>query len=282
MPTFYNQATLSLGGVITNSNTTEAEFLSGLTISKTAINSTYSEGGAIVYAITVTNAGASAYDDLSVRDNLGAFASAGGAAVVPLSYVDGSIIYYLNGALQTPPTVTDEGELVISGINLPAGGSATFIYEARVNEFAPLEQGASITNTAMVNGCGGEASASATVTVEEAQRLSIAKAVSPDTVTCNGRLTYTIILQNLGNMPVVATDGAIISDVFNPVLSNITVTLNGAELAVGVGYTYDEATGEFATTDGTLTVPAATFLTNESGAVVTTPGVTVLTVSGTV
>ena len=37
MATFYNQAKLSFDGNILNSNTTEAELLSGLSITKTAI-----------------------------------------------------------------------------------------------------------------------------------------------------------------------------------------------------------------------------------------------------
>ena len=41
MPTFYNQASLSLGGQVTNSNTTEAELLSGLALTKTAITERY-------------------------------------------------------------------------------------------------------------------------------------------------------------------------------------------------------------------------------------------------
>lgn len=45
---------------------------------------------------------------------------------------------------------------------------------------------------------------------------------------------------------------------------------------------YNQATGEFATTDGTVTVPAATYTQNPDGSIVTTPGVTVLTVTGTV
>ena len=70
MATFYNQATLSYGGNVVNSNTTEAELLSGLTIDKTAISTNYTAGGNITYAITVSNMGGSAYSGLTVTDNL--------------------------------------------------------------------------------------------------------------------------------------------------------------------------------------------------------------------
>ena len=285
MATFYNQATLSYGGNTVNSNITEAELLSGLTLTKTPITGNYTAGGNLVYAVTLSNMGTTAYKDLTLTDNLGAYTLAGGATAVPLTYVNGSIQYYLNGVLQPAPTVTSAGNLEISGIDLPPSSTATFIYEAQANEFAPIAAGSTITNTVSTNGGVGigEITASATVTVSEAPALTIAKAVCPAVIADNGELTYTLIVQNLGNTPIVATDGVIIRDVFNPILSNIAVTLDGIALAEGTGYTYNEATGEFATADGVVTVPAATYTQDPTtGAVTTTPGVTVLTVTGTV
>ncbi len=284
MATFYNQATLSYGVNTVISNITEAELLSGLEIEKRAISATYTPGGNVVYAITISNMGSTAYNALTVTDNLGAYALPGGATVLPLTYVDGSILYYLNGVLQPAPTVTATQGLLIEDVNLPANSTATFIYEAVANEFAPIGQGATITNTAATNGGAGvgEITASATVSVEEAPQLTIAKAVCPAVLTDNDQLTYTLIVQNLGNIPIVATDGVIIRDFFNPILSDIIVTLDGAVLEEGAGYTYNEATGEFATTDGAITVPAATYTQSPAGSITTTPGVTVLTVTGRV
>lgn len=287
MPTFYNQASLSLGGQVTNSNTTEAELLSGLTLTKTAITASYGAGDSVVYAVTLTNAGGSVYTDLTVTDDLGAYTLPDGTTtVVPLTYADGSIRLYLNGILQTPPTVTVvDGQLTVTGIDLPANGTATLLYEATANGFAPLAAGSTITNTASVlGGAGiGTLTAEATVTADEAPQLTIAKAVCPAIVTDNEELTYTLIVQNLGNTPINATDGLTVSDTFSPILSNITVTLDGAPLAEGTGYTYDDTTGAFTTLDGAVTVPAATYTQDPvTGAIVTTPGVAVLTITGTV
>ena len=285
MATFYNQATISYGGNVLNSNTTEAELLSGLQITKTPITASYGAGSSIVYAITVSNMGSSAYNPLTVTDDLGAYTLAGGGTAVPLTYVTDSILYYLNGAIQPSPTVTAVGNLTIEGINLPANSTATFIYEARANEFAPIAAGSTITNTATTNGGVGigEISATATVTVNEEPKLTIAKAVCPAVLNDNDQLTYTVIVQNLGNTPIVATDGVVISDVFNPVLSGISVTLDGAALAEGTGYTYDAVSGAFSTVSGVVTVPAATYTQDPAtGTVTTTPGVAVLTVTGTV
>lgn len=285
MATFYNQATLSFGGNTVNSNTTEAELLSGLELTKTAVTQTYTAGGNLVYTFTLTNMGGSAYTDLTVTDDLGAYTLPGGGTAVPLTYVDGSIRYYLNGILQPAPTVSATGNLTVEDIDLPANSVATFIYEARANEFAPIAAASVITNTVSTDGGVGigELTATAEVTVEEAPSLTIAKAVCPAIINDNDRLTYTIIVQNIGNTPIVATDGVVISDLFNPILSNLTVTLNGTELAEGTGYTYNTTTGEFTTADGVITVPAATYNQDPTtGSITTTPGVAVLTVTGTV
>ncbi len=285
MATFYNQATLSFGDETLNSNITEAELLSGLTITKTAITPIYNAGGNVVYAVTLSNMGNVAYNDLTVTDDLGAYTLVGGGTAVPLSYVAGSVFYYVNGVLQTAPTTTTVGNLEFSGINVPAGGVATIIYEVEANEFAPIAASSTITNTASVDGGAGIGvlTDTAQINVNEEPRLTIAKAVCPAVITDNSEVTYTIIVQNLGNTPITATDGVIIGDTFNPILQNITVTLDGVALATGVGYNYDTATGVFATTDGTVTVPAATYTQDPTtGAITTTPGVAVLTVTGTV
>ena len=60
--------------------------------------------------------------------------------------------YYTNGTLQAAPAVTQGPPLSITGISVPAGGNATVIYEAALNEYAPLGTEASVTNTATVSG----------------------------------------------------------------------------------------------------------------------------------
>ena len=283
MATFFNQASLSFNGNVVNSNVTEAELLVGLEITKTPITATYTAGGNIVYAVAVRNAGGTAYDSLTLVDDLGTYTLPGGGSATPLTYVADSLVYYLDGVLQPTPTVITGIGLTVDGIDLPGGSTALFIYEAQANEFAPIAAGSSITNTASTDGGVGvgEISASATVTVREAPSLTIAKAVCPAIVNDNDLITYTVIVQNLGNVAVVATDGVVISDVFNPILSDLTVTLDGETLAEGTGYTYNELTGEFATVNGAITVPAATYTVDpESGIITTTPGVTVLTVTG--
>ena len=102
-------------------------------------------------------------------------------------------------------------------------------------------------------------------------------------MTENGTLTYRFIIQNFGNTAAVATDNVTLTDTFDPILSGLTVTLDGTVLSEGTDYTYNETTGEFATVQSRITVPAATFTQDPvTGNWITTPGVTTVTVTGTV
>lgn len=286
MATFFNQASISFNGFVTNSNVTSGEVLDVLTATKSAISSSYRQGGGVVYAISILNSGAVPISGITVTDDLGSYTATSGE-VTPLDYTQDSVRLYVNGTLVASPTVTVGPPLVFSGITIPAGGVALILYEASANAYAPLASGATISNTATVEATApcveGPITASASVGAADFTSLSIAKSVCPDAVSSCEEITYTFVIQNAGNTPVVATDNLTVSDTFAPALSNITVTLDGAPLTEGVGYTYDEATGVFATLPGQITVPAATFVQDPvTGIVTTTPGTTVLTVSGTV
>ena len=102
-------------------------------------------------------------------------------------------------------------------------------------------------------------------------------------VTENGRLTYTFVIQNSGNTPAVATDNVAITDVFDPILTGLTVTFNDTTWTEGVNYTYSETTGEFATIPSQITIPAAVYTQDPvTGEWSVEPGVGVLIVTGTV
>ena len=286
MATFFNQASISYGGFVTNSNLTSGEVLDTLAVTKTAISTGSGVSTGVVFAVSLVNSGTAAIGGITVTDDLGAY-TVGETTVVPLDYTDGSVKLYVNGTLAAAPTTTAGPPLTFTGINLPAGASALLLYEATTNSYAPLTAGSQINNTATVNAeapcVEGPIPATADIAVGEFTNLSIAKSVCPDTVSSCEEITYTFIIQNAGNEEVAATDNLIVSDTFAPILSNLTVTLNDTPLAVGTGYTYDETTGAFTTVAGQITVPAATFTQDPTtGVVTTTPGVTILTVSGTI
>ena len=282
MAIFTNRATLSYNGGTINSNTVTGELLEVLSVTKDAVSDVYAAGDVVTYVVTIRNTGAAALTGLTATDDLGGYEFEG-EMLYPLTYVPGSLLYYQNGAAQPAPAVAGGPPLTVSGITVPAGGNATLVYQAAVNDLAPLGAGDIIVNTVTVTGAGVLTPVSDTETINARQQaeLTISKAICPAVVTDNSRLTYTFVIQNSGNTPVVATDNAVITDVFNPVLTDIVVTYNGTVWTEGVNYTYDETTGLFTTLPG-IAVPAATYTRNPDGTFTVTPGVATVTVTGTV
>ena len=284
MAQFTNQAQLSYNNSVTNSNIAVGEILEVLSATKTAVMNDYVRNDDITYVISILNSGTAPFTGLTLTDNLGAY-TWNETSLVPLTYVENSARYYVNGILQPAPTVeATEAALVISGLNIPAGGNAIIVYEAEANQFAPLDVEGTITNTATISGIGLSSTITATETVftEAVPELTITKSVSPVPVSENGILTYTFIIQNSGNTAADVSSNIVITDIFNPILSNLTVTLDGVTLPA-TSYTYNETTGEFATVAGSITVPAATYTQSATeGFYIINPGVTTLTISGTV
>lgn len=284
MATFTNQATLSYLGVDTLSNIVTGELLDSLAVSKTAVTESYTAGDAVTYVIALTNSGAVSVNGLTVTDDLGAY-SFGTGTLVPLTYVPGTLRYFVNGVLQPTPTVTDTSPLTVTGITVPAGGNSILVYSAIPNAYAPLGVDGQIENTVTVSGAGIVTRLTATeiVTAENDGSLSITKAMTPTTVTEGDTITYTLTIENFGTEPIVATDGAIVTDTFDPIINITSVTLNGIPLAEGTQYTYNETTGAFATLSGALPIPGAIAVQDPATGVWTlVPGTAVLTITGIV
>lgn len=283
MASFTNFATLSYNGGTTNSNIVTGEILEALTAVKTAVSANYSAGDRITYALSLVNTGTAAITDYTVTDNLGGY-TVGANTVYPLAYNAGTVRYYINGVLQTAPTVTAGPPLTVTGLTVPAGGSAVLIYETTATPVAPLATGSSITNTATITGGGLTTPITAQATVETANSadLTISKALSPTTVTENGQITYTFVISNTGNTEATAADNVVVTDTFDPILRNIAVTYNGTAWTEGTNYTYNAATGVFTTLAGQITVPAASFTQNTDGTFTVTPGTATLVITGTV
>lgn len=283
MATFTNYATLSYNGGTTASNVVTGELLEVLTAAKNAVTDDYAPGDTVTYVISLVNSGATQLTGLTVTDDLGGYTFNGGT-VYPLSYRSGSLRYYVNGVLQTAPTVTAGPPLVITGISVPANGNAILVYETTVTGYAPMGVEATITNTATVSGDSLTTSLTATETIgmEARADLSISKALSPSAVAENGQLTYTFVIENTGSVAATAADQVVVTDTFDPKLSGLTVTFNGTAWTEGTEYTYDTATGVFTTVAGQITVPAATYSQGTDGTWRVTPGTATLVITGTI
>ena len=284
MAIFSNQATLTYNGSSTNSNIAYGEILDVVAATKTSIEGSYTPGTAVTYVVTLRNTGTTTLTGLTVTDDLGGY-DLSGVTVYPLTYIPDTVTFFVDGVPQAAPAVTAGPPLVITGISLPAGSDGVLVYQARANEFADPAEGGTVVNTVTVtgNGINTPVTATETVTAASAPDLTITKSISPTQVVDNDRVTYTFVIRNSGNRAVVATDNAAISDTFDPILTALAVTFEGATWTQGTQYNYNEATGVFTTVPGQILVPAATYTQDPvTGAYTVTPGVATLTVTGTI
>ena len=259
-----NLASVTLNGAITGS--------------KTSLGSTYRSGEDITYVITIQNTSSVAKTAVQVSDNLGTYIVSGATTATPLTYV-GPTELFVNGTPsgELTPNVTATN-IVFTIPTIPAGGNVVLVYRVSVNEYAPLETGSTITNTASYIGDEGcnDFSVDDTITVEDFADVRIFKAMSPNPIVCGSPITYTFTLYNYGNTE--ATN-VTLTDTFSPYPATITVTLDGATVDAS-DYTYSDGTFTFRTGATPLTLPPATFETAANGSVTVTPSVTTITVTG--
>lgn len=283
MAQFTNQARLAYNNTTVNSNVAVGELVEAITATKNSLEESYDNSTTITYTVSLVNTSTNALTGLTLTDNLGAYTFLTNT-LYPLTYKPDSTQVIVNGVVTATPTVTAGPPLTISGINLPANGTAVIIYQALVNDFAPVPVGSSITNTVTITGSGlvNPVVANHTLPVSNEPLLNITKSISPVPVTENSTITYTLLIENRGNTAADAGAALVITDTFDPILSNIAVSLNGAPLAP-TSYTYDSASGLFTTTAGSITVPAATSSQNPvTGEWTIVPGQTTLTITGTI
>ena len=148
MAFFSNYAELSYGGRQIRSNTVIGELTESISVTKTAVSADYTADGVLTYVITLINSGTETASDLTIADDLGAY-TMGELTLVPLQYRAESLHSFVNGVPQTAPMIQAGPPLVISGLEIPAGGSLVLVYETTVTPYAPLAPGGMITKTAL-------------------------------------------------------------------------------------------------------------------------------------
>lgn len=286
MATFYNQATLLYNGNVTGSNITTGQIVEVISANKNATTESYNSNGNVTYVVNIINSGNTDFSDLTVTDNLGRYTTDTiPDGVVPLTYVNGSVNYYVNGVKQADPTISATEPLTVEGINVPARSNAAIVYTVRANQYAPLGEDAQVNNTATVSGGGivNPVVAEAVVNHSDDVNLAISKSLDPAVVPENGTLTYTFAIQNYGSTAAESTDSIVFSDTFNPILNITSVTFNGTPWVSGRDYNYNTATGTFTSVDGSITVPAATYSQDSTtGAWATQPGTSTLVITGNI
>ena len=216
--------------------------------------------------------------NVQITDNLGTFTNSG-ITLTPLTFV-GPAKLYLNGIFNQDLTpVTQPNSFTFTIPSVPAETTAMIVYQAIVNNTAPLQTGASITNitTFIADGMANQVTASANITIDNYANVSIVKSMSPNPVTSGSPLTYTFNIYNYGN---VAAERVVLTDTFSPAPDDISITLNGTVLS-NADYTYTNGILTLPSTTGTsFTIPAATFTRNADGTINTNPGTATVVVQG--
>lgn len=287
MATIENFATVryTVGGVTETavSNLAEVSLESSVRLTKVPLGSTYGDASVLTYILTVQNTSGAPLTAVRIEDDLGSFPF-GTMELTPLTYENNAVLL-IDGQDSTAQLTVDASSpssLIFTIATLAAGATANIVYNASVNEFAPLEVDSTIVNTATLSAdteCA-EGTASATVTAESGATVSVFKQMSPNPVVCGDTLTYTIRIFNYGNT---AAEAVQLSDAFDPAPANITVFRNGVSVPA-TDYTYENGilTVPANTTDGD-TVPAASFTRDiQTGVVSVAPGVVEYVITGTI
>ena len=287
MATIENFATVSYtsGGVTETkvSNLAEIGLESAISFTKTTLGETYGEDEVVTYILSMTNTSTSAITNVSITDDLGTFVF-GTLELTPLTYAPPALLLIDGQDVSAQLTVdtATAGSLVFSFPTLPAGATANIVYRAAVNEYAPLDVDAGITNTATLTSDSdcADGTASATITAVSAANVSVFKQMSPNPVICGDTVTYTIRIYNYGN---IAAENVVLTDTFNPAPTNITVSRDGTLLPANE-YSYVDGTLTVPTgTTTAVSVPAATFVRDATTGIVTvTPGMVEYTITGTI
>lgn len=265
-----------------NSNITTTTLLDpySMTAVKIPVFTTFRNGDRLTYLIPIRNTGTGTLYNVTISDNLG---SAGGDP--PTSYFPDSAYVYADGKLTALVPKVAVGTVSFSlPCPISSGQDALLIFGTKVDN-ALENTVSSIRNTATVTATGGSTSGTlvtvtpaptATVTREQYADLSIYKQADKSIVQVGDTLTYTFTLTNTGSE---AATGVTITDILPAgfSVSSVSLAIGGQSTVLPTGsYALDTGTNTLTVpTKGTvsITVPAMS-----AG----TPGVAVLTVSGTI
>ena len=289
MAEFTNRAALNYNNKRTVSNIIKGNMIGTIDVTKFAAGEYYFPDDSVAYVVHVFNNSDAALTNLKLTDDMGRYEKEG-EFFTPLHYVEGSILYFVNDTPAgnvTPVIDAETGEMTITGINIPLGGTAEFYYRAVANEYAPM---GTLDEDKIVNRVVVERTTNAvepwaaeeTIYPGTEPRLSVTKKIDHDDLTEGEEVVYTFEIQNTGLAALAAGNDLVLTDVFDPMLDITSVTLNGRALTKDTDYTYDAA-GVFTTTTTAIEIPAATYVRDEdTGEYTAMPGTAILTITGTV
>ncbi|MBE6596850.1 MAG: DUF11 domain-containing protein [Ruminococcaceae bacterium] len=263
------------------SNVATATLGEAISVEKVSLEDNYRLGSEITYSVSFLNSSGSTLTNVTISDDLGAY-PVGGTSAVPLSYLAPAILF-IDGVYAGNITPTIGTGISFTVPSLAAGSRAQIVYRAAANNYAPLSEGGTVTNTVTVraDGLTGSVSDSDTVAADSYADVTVTKTMSPQNVLDGDAITYTFVINNYGNAP--ATN-IVLSDAFDPAPENISLQVNGATVAPE-NYTYVGGVLTFPS-DGSayeLSLPAAEITSDpNSGLVTVVPSTVTVTVVGVI
>ena len=241
------------------------------------------------YVVRVENNGTGTLSDITVRDNLGAGRRRSDhqeserghdqESEAPLTYVEDSAVFYLNGTeIEGTAQTNRRGVTFETDTPLEPGDNLLIIYVATLDS----AQTKPVTNTATVTARTGSASRreitesdTATIRPIACAAVSIFKTADRDTVMSGDTLTYTFTLMNSGFK---AADEITLTDEFPEefTVTSVSYTSNGVTTPV--------SSDDYTITGDTLTLPASgsELVIGVPAAKKAGPGITTITITGTV
>lgn len=289
MPTqIYNTASLTFeygsqkGFVSSNIATTTVQ--ESITISKTSLGDSYSQNSEITFIITINNNNNEEIQNVFITDDLGTYSSKNNIyenLFTPLTYKGPSFLYIAGNFIDDITPILSKNKIEYKITNIPAKSTATIIYKASVNKFAPLTSNSQIVSSikASALNINNIPKASCVITVRDEADIKIIKNMNPNPVLSGEEITYNFFLYNYGNTP--ATN-ITLNDTFSPAPSNISVKLNTDEVSSS-DFSYKNNTLIFPSSGAslTITIPAANFIQdNVTGIVSVQPGIVNITAIG--
>ena len=197
----------------TNNTATDTDTITrraDLGVTKTDNVTTAGPGDVLSYQIVVSNIGPSDVTGAQVTDN---FPAQLGSVTFTSTAAGGATGNTASGSVNISQT-----------LNLPVGGSVTYLVSATVSDSATSNILNKVTVTAPT-GTTEINTANNTATDEDTLLpgvdLSITKTNNATSVTANRNTTYTIVVSNAGPN---AANGATVTDTFAALLSNVTYT----------------------------------------------------------
>ena len=275
----YNYSGAGTGTAVSNTVTTNLLDRYTLAATKTPLSSTFRPGENVTYVIRVENNGSGDLYNVTIADDLG------GGADTPLVYNPASLRAYVDSIPVTISPVVQGGTLTaVLPAPLPAGTAAILVYTAQVRPDVDFTL-QSITNTVAVTANGGSAagpavtvtpSPTATLLRDSYAEVTLYKEADKQSVMAGEPLTYTFTMTNTGNQ---AAGAVTLTDTLPAGFAVTQVTVDsgaGTVVLPSTGYTVD-------TTTNTITIPSATGTPIQvAAATAAAPGVTTVTVTGTV